>query len=122
VLWPETIAALEKIERLPEVDCIFRAYTGKRLGVKGAEKRFRGIRDAAELPGVTSSQLRDGAMTAAVEAGTNSQHIAILMGQRSGIADHYLKRNPKMIAGACLAIRKHYFEPAPEIAGEIKAA
>jgi len=31
------------------------------------------------------------------------------MGHRSGISDHYVKRNPKMVAPAAEAIHRHYF-------------
>ena len=105
-LWPETIAALENVPR--KGDHIFNAYSGAPLGVKGAELRFRKLRDGAKVPHVTSSQLRDGAATAAASANVNQQLIALLLGHRTGIGDHYVKRNPKMVAPACEAVRSLY--------------
>jgi integrase len=108
VLWRETLDALSRVKRAGEY--IFNAYTGKRLGTKGAELRFRKLRKRAGVPeSVTSSHLRDGAATAMAEAGVTDKHQAIVMGHRSGISDHYVKRNPKMVAPASAAIHRHYF-------------
>jgi integrase len=68
VIWKETLEALAKVKRRGEF--IFYSYQGKPLGVKGAERRFRKLRDAAEVQ-VTSSQFRDGAATAAIEGNVN---------------------------------------------------
>ncbi len=106
-LWPETIEALAKVPR--KIDHIFVAYTGKALGVKGAEKRWRDLRERAKVPAhVTSSHLRDGAATAMASAGISDKLFAVLMGHRSGIGDHYTKRNPQMVRPACDAIRARY--------------
>jgi integrase len=106
VLWPETLAALAKVKR--KGDYIFYAYHGAPLGVKGAELRFRTLREAAKVEHVTSSQMRDGAYTAAVEAGVTSDICRVLVGHRSGMLDHYVKRAPKQVAPACEAIRARY--------------
>ena len=112
VLWPETIDALKKLKR--KDDHIFVAYTGRPLGTKGAELRFRTLRtDAKVSTTVTSSHLRDGAATAMAQAGVTDKFFAIAMGHRSGISDHYVKRNPKMVAPAAIAIHDHYFPVAP---------
>jgi hypothetical protein len=86
---------------------IFYNYAAAPISIKGAEKRFRALRDRAELD-ATSSQLRDGAYTAAVEANVTSNLCQLLVGHRSGIADHSVKRKPTMVAPACEAIRTLY--------------
>lgn len=106
VLWQETLAALGAVRRRGPF--VFYNYAAGPLGIKGAEKRFRALRDRAGV-GVTSSQLRDGAYTAAVEANVTSNLCQLLVGHRSGIADHYVKRKPTMVAPACDAIRRAYF-------------
>jgi hypothetical protein len=53
--------------------------------------------------------LRDGAYTACVEANVTANLCQLLVGHRSGIADHYVKRKPSMVAPACEAIYRHYF-------------
>lgn len=106
VLWQETLDALAKVKRRGPF--IFYTYAAAPLGVKGAEKRFRTLRETAKVD-VTSSQLRDGAYTSAVEANVNQQICQLLVGHRSGIADHYVKRKPKMVAPACDAIHRTYF-------------
>ena len=105
-LWKETLDALAKVERRGPY--IFVNYAGAPLANKGAEKRFRDLRDAAKVPHVTSSMLRDGAYTAAVEANVTSNLCQLLVGHRSGLQDNYVKRKPRMVAPACEAIRKAY--------------
>jgi len=39
----------------------------------------------------------------------NSEICRLLGGHRSGIQDHYVQRNPKMVAPACDAVYAHYF-------------
>jgi integrase len=110
-LWPETLEALKSVER--KGTSIFLNYAGAPLGIKGAEKRFRELRDAAKTS-VTSSQLRDGAYTAAVEANVSSNLCQLLVGHRCGMPDHYVKRKPSMVAPACEAIYRAYFGDAPK--------
>jgi integrase len=106
VLWPETVEALALVDRKGKA--IFLNYAGSQLGIKGAEKRWRDLRKKAKVD-VTASQLRDGAYTAAVEANVSSQLCQLLVGHRSGMADHYVQRKPAMVAPACDAIRSAYF-------------
>ena len=106
-LWPATRAALAAVPR--RGDYVFVAAHGGALGVKGAEKRWRALRKSAGVTGVTSSQIRDGAATAAAEAGVEPMVINLLLGHRSGINDHYVKRRPQMVAPACAAVEKAYF-------------
>jgi integrase len=107
VLWPETLEALAQVQRVGPH--IFRNYTGKRLGISGAQMRFNNLTDLACVPHVTASQLRDGSYTACVQANVTSDLCKLLVGHRSGMADHYVQRNPKMVAPACEAIYQHYF-------------
>jgi integrase len=116
VLWPETIEALKEIERVN--DRIFTTYMRLPIKVCGAQRRFRNLAIRAGLavadesgelkPTVTGSQLRDGAATAAASANVNSVLCKILRGHSCGIDDHYVKRNPKMVAPACEAIYNAY--------------
>ena len=92
VLWPETLEALKKVRHRGPF--VFYNYACEPLGIKGAEKRFRDLRDAAKVR-VTSSQLRDGAYTAAVEANVTSNLCQLLVGHRSGLADHYVNASPR---------------------------
>lgn len=105
VLWPETVDALSKVTRIGP--SVFNSYSGAQLGIKGAELRWRELRDKAGVD-VTASQLRDGAYTAAVEANVTGNLCQLLVGHRSGISDHYVLRKPRMVAPACEAIRAAY--------------
>ena len=119
VLWKETLHALAGMKRHRNGDPLFYTYQGLPIKVCGAQRRFVELALAAGLtapnakakmkPTVTASQLRDGALTAAASANVNSQICSLLAGHRSGIADHYVKRNPKMVAPACEAVYRHYF-------------
>lgn len=116
VLWPETLAALERVQQ--QGDKIFYTYQAAPIKVCGAQRRFRRLAIKAGLattdangdqqPTVTASQLRDSALTAAAEANVNSQLCKLLAGHRSGMDDHYVKRNPKMVAPACAAVFSKY--------------
>lgn len=106
VLWKRTLTALRKVKRKGEY--IFYTYAGRPLGTKGGEKRWGRLRERAKST-ATSSQLRDGAYTACVEANVTANLCQLLMGHRSGISDHYVKRKPTMVAAACRAIEDAYF-------------
>jgi integrase len=105
-LWKETQDALAAIERKGEK--VFYTYQGLPIKACGAHRRFADIRDKAKLPHVTGSMLRDGAYTAAVESGASFQFCQLLAGHKCGMADKYVKRNPKMVAPACQAIYAKY--------------
>jgi integrase len=105
VLWQETLDALAKMKRRGPK--LFHTYQGLPIKVCGAFRRFRELAEAAKVK-VTPSQLRDGAYTAAVESGASFALCQLLNGHRTGMADHYVKRNPKMVAPACEAIRRKY--------------
>lgn len=106
VLWKETLDALKDVKR--KGAHIFNTYAGEPIKICGAQRRFAALTDKATLL-VTASQLRDGAYTAAVQANVSTPLCQLLVGHRSGMADHYVQRNPKMVAPACEAIHRHYF-------------
>jgi integrase len=107
-LWQETIEALGQIKKTGAF--IFRSETGKRLTVTGSSIRFQKLRKAAKVDeAVKASHCRDGAATAAAEANVNPQIVSLLLGHRSGIVDHYAKRNPAMVRVATDAVYKKYF-------------
>jgi integrase len=105
VLWKSTLQALTAVKRRGPY--VFYSYAASPLGIKGAEKRFRDLRDRAGVS-VTSSQLRDGAFSAAVAANVASNLCQLLVGHRCGLADHYVKRRPGMVGPACAAIARMY--------------
>ena len=61
---------------------------------------------------ITFDTIRDGAYTAAIEAGADLTQAKLLAGHKVGMLDHYIRRNPKMVADCCSAIEAHYF-PEP---------
>jgi integrase len=104
VLWPETIEALNNIER--KGDHIFISSYGTPIGISGMEKRFRMMRGFLD---VSSSQLRDGAATAAAQAKVPAKFQSLLLGHRCGIGDHYVKRDPSQVKAATDAVHDFYF-------------
>jgi integrase len=108
VLWPETVEAIKILDQ--KTEHLFRtSATKQRHNANTIGKAFDKLRDAQGLPHVTFSHIRDGAYTAAVEGqGVQYEHARVLAGHRIGMSDHYIKRNPRLVAGACEAIRRHY--------------
>ncbi len=104
-LWPETQAALAKLPKRGEK--LFYTYQGLPIKACGAFRRFKALAKAAGVE-ATPSQLRDGAYTTAVESGAPFQFCQLLNGHATGMADHYVKRNPEMVRPACDAIRARY--------------
>jgi hypothetical protein len=59
---------------------------------------------------VQFADIRDGSFTEAVAGeGVDFRHAQVLAGHRSGIADAYVRRNPKMVAKTCAAVEQAYF-------------
>ena len=92
-----------------------RDYRKKRYAPLHAQttihRQFRKIADQAGVT-VMLKMIRKGGYSAAIEGGCDPTHAEILMGHRvklSNVTDHYLERNPKMVADACKAIERHYF-------------
>lgn len=110
-LWKETTDALGEMKR--RGDKLFYTYQGQPIKICGAFRRFGEVRGRAKLTDgtkltVTASQLRDGAYTAAVEAGVSFQFCQLLAGHSCGMADKYVKRQPQMVKPACDAIYSKY--------------
>lgn len=105
-LWKETLDALAAVER--KGASIFYTYAGLPIKVSGAQRRFTVLASKAKAD-VTASQLRDGAYTAAAAANVSQQICRLLVGHSCGMADHYVQRQPQMVAPACDAIYRHYF-------------
>ncbi len=109
VLWDQTARA---ITALPEHgrSHVFLSHIGEPYHPDHIRRGFDRLRRKAGVrDDVKISDMRDGAYTAAIEAGANPTHAQILAGHRTGIKDYYVKRNPRMVADACAAIEKHYF-------------
>jgi len=106
VLWPETVAALGRIPR--RSDSLFLSADGDPHTYQSLYKVYKSLRRKARVGSVQFSQIRDGAYTAAVEAGVSLDVCRLLAGHATGISDHYVKRRPTMVAEACRAIRDHY--------------
>jgi len=74
--------------------------------------QYRKLRKAVGVAyEVKSEDCRDGAYTTAIESGAELMLAKLLAGHTSGIADHYIKRRPAMVAGIIEAIDKAYFGP-----------
>jgi hypothetical protein len=59
---------------------------------------------------ITFRQIRNGAYTAACEGdGIEAHQAEILAGHHTGMKDRYVKRRPRIVAGACAAIEREYF-------------
>lgn len=104
VLWKSTIEAIKRLPR--KTEAVF-LTTGRKQkhNYKSSYKLFAELRRKAKITGVQSSHLRDGAYTNAIALDT----CKLLAGHSTGISDHYVKRNPQMVAEACAAIEKAYF-------------
>ena len=107
-LWPRTVDALRK---LPKVISPIFVTSGTKMqhNYQTVYKTFKAVRKAANLPAVQFGHIRDGAYTAAVEAGIVLDVCRLLAGYATGISDHYVKRRPQMVAAACAAIEAAYF-------------
>jgi integrase len=108
-LWPETVAALAKVEKKGE-HIFYAKQNGMPLKIAGAGRRFRILRKRAKVPHVEADQIRDGAATAAAAANCNDRLINLLLGHRNpGMRDIYAKRNPELVRPACDAVYAVYF-------------
>jgi integrase len=112
VLWPRTITALKAIwTNEPKREApIFLSKRGGRLSINMVSKEFRTLRRASGVAEyVKAEHCRDGAYTAAIEAGVALTQANLLAGHATGISDHYAKRRPTMVSDAIKAIEKAYF-------------
>lgn len=126
VLWDRTIKALEKLPHKGEY--VFVSNRGTHFKPSGIKDRFVKLKGAAvkeyakdktetevrameaNLAQVKMNHIRDGAYTAAIQGGASPETARLLAGHRTGIADHYVKRNASMVKGACEAVERHYFQ------------
>lgn len=104
MLWPQTVATLKALPQLG--DAIF--YTRVRsFTVFSVGDRFERYRDAANVKKeLTFGSIRDASYTVACRASLDQARM--LAGHRAGIADHYLRRKPDLVADACAAIAKAF--------------
>jgi len=112
VLWQRTIDAIREYqaEHPHRSEYLFVSATGASYNANHMGRNFRKRRAEAKLPdSIEFAHIRDGAYTAAVEGGADVNNAKMLAGHRVGIADHYLKRNPRMVADACHTIEEAYF-------------
>ena len=112
VLWSRTIRAIQAYQRQHphESQHLFVSGNGSPYEAQNVSRRFATLRRKAKLPdSIKFNQIRDGAYTAAIEGGADALRAQLLAGHRTGIKDHYVKRNPTMVADCCLAIEQHYF-------------
>lgn len=111
VIWPETLEALKQLKRSEEDDYVFHTVTGRPHNDNTIRKWFYDLRDTLKMPTtVQMADIRDGAYTEAVQGeGVEFVHAQILAGHRAaGMADMYVRRNPRMVAKACEAVRQAY--------------
>lgn len=110
VLWKQTARAIRK---LPQNDSPywFLNKNGRPYDADDIRRGFHRLRKQAGVSDtVKFENIRDGAYTAAAsDDHVEFEKARILAGHRTGMADHYIKRNPKMVAAACRAIEQQYF-------------
>ncbi|MFA9477577.1 tyrosine-type recombinase/integrase [Phycisphaerales bacterium AB-hyl4] len=111
VLWQRTIEALEAIKPSSAKGAIFLSNWGNRWHINSHNWNIRQLRSKAGVNDkVKTEHLRDGAYTAAIESGCDLTQAKLLGGHATGISDHYAQRRPTMVADACKAIEKAYFD------------
>lgn len=115
VLWRETIAALKAIPRTGEHVFITPARKGQHTSKTIGKIWRETIRPAATIPAeVMFRDIRDGAYTEAINGhGVKYEHARVLAGHRTGMSDHYVKRQPRMVEDACKAVYRAYMPIMP---------
>lgn len=112
VLWKRTADAIRAyLKKHPHhAEHLFNSRIGTPLTAKAAGRIVIQLRRKAKLPeSVCFDTIRDGGYTAAIEGGASETHAKLLAGHSVRMSDHYVRRNPKMVADACEAIERHYF-------------
>lgn len=112
VLWDRTAEVLAslKVAAADSNTPVFTSRRGTRWHVGTAGDQFRKLRRAAGVnESVKAEQFRDGAYTAAIEAGVELLQTKLLAGHTTGISDHYAQRRPEMVRDAVVAIERAYF-------------
>jgi integrase len=109
VLWTETVEALKQVKR-QKGEAIFYSSEGQPISISAGQAHFNRLADAAGIPDVTASHLRDGAHTAAVAGNVSTQLCNLLVGHSCGMADPYVLRNPAIVKPATDKVYEHYFK------------
>lgn len=110
VLWEETIKALAQVNHPKDAEYVFTTKYGTRYNRAAAGNLFMKIRTRAKVSNsVKFDSIRDGAYTAATRAIDGEKLARLLAGHSSGMADHYVLRNPEIVKPACDAVYSHYF-------------
>jgi integrase len=113
ILWDETVEALIALKPDRPVrrdEPIFLTREGTRWSTKTSNAQFRKLRTAAGVDdSVKCADFRDGAYTAAIQAGASLDETKLLAGHSIGIPDHYLARNPEMVRPAVNGIYQAYY-------------
>jgi integrase len=117
-VWPETIAALSKIEKIGSAFPILMSREGTAVSAHQLRKQYFSLRKRAKVELTKATQwasLRDGAYTAACHDPKVEERFArILAGHRApGVADKYVARNPQIVRPACDAVRFAYLGLKP---------
>jgi integrase len=108
-LWPETIKALRQLPK--NRDTVFNT-SRQRYTRMSVHREWSTYRTSAEKPSALFNQIRDAAFTLACRTDLNQARV--LAGHRlPGSVDHYVRRNPSFVTGACQAIRETFFDAKP---------
>jgi integrase len=113
VLWDRTRSALSDwMKKSNATDYVYLSNLGTPFTAQGLRNSFRRLRKGAGLgTNVTMDQIRDGAYTAAIQGTESEKQAKIIAGHKfAGETDAYVKRQPQMVADACRAIEKFYFD------------
>jgi integrase len=113
VLWPETLAALEKLDRLGDGMPILMSRERAAVSAHQLRKQYRTLRTRAKVELNASTEwasMRDGAYSAACHDPKVEERFArVLAGHKApGVQDKYVVRNPAIVAPACRAVRNAY--------------
>jgi integrase len=117
VLWSRTVAAIRAYEASKRANIspyLFLNAAGKPHNAQQIGAIWLRLRARAGVPfHVEFASIRDGAFTVGSQNGATNDQAKMLAGHKlPGVSDHYLKRNPQMVATACAAIESHYFSAA----------
>lgn len=104
--WPETLEAIDALPRKNQR--LFFSPVRDTISIAGAQRPFSAMAKKAGLS-ATASQLRDGAATAAIEAGESENLTNLMLGWSCGIKDHYVRQNPAIVLPAMDATYRNYF-------------
>lgn len=124
VLWKATIRAIKAFRKAKPnpSEFLYLSRTGTPLTGKAVRRMFGSVREKAGLDDIAHeandgtkrfclefNHIRDGAFTHATDSGIPWEHAKVLAGQRTSMADRYIKRNAEQLTGdCCKAIAKFY--------------